>query len=458
MTTMPPQEIAERVLELARCDECMVILTEESSANIRWAGNELTTDGVMAGRRLTVVATAGGGKVGVVSQYGAVHDLEGLVRRAEQTAREAPPAEDASPFVPGDGTAPDWVAPVPVASVAELAAVRVLGDAFAAARSRGHLLFGYAEDRTSATFLASSTGLRLRADATTRHIELTGKSADRSRSAWAAAAGERLTEADVAGVCDQVDQRLRWALRQLQLEPGRYETLLPPAAVADLMNYVYASAGARDTVEGRTVFSAPGGGTRLGERLTDLPLTLRGDPFASGLACPPFVLTHSSDGAASIFDNGLPLQPTRWIDRGVLGALRHTRHSAELTGSPITPHIDNLILSCDDVTASLEDMVRTTKRGLLLTSLWYIREVDLPTLLLTGLTRDGVYLVEQGEVIGAVRNFRFNESPVDMLRRVREAGVTAPTRAREWFDAFAHTAMPPLRVDGFNMSSVSAAV
>ena len=123
----------------------------------------------------------------------------------------------------------------------------------------------------------------------------------------------------------------------------------------------------------------------------------------------------------------------------------------------MTPYVDNLILDGPGGGASLDAMVATTDRGLLLTCLWYIREVDPQTLLLTGLTRDGVYLIEGGEVVGAVNNFRFNESPVDMLGRLVEVGATVPTLPREWVDYFTRTAMPPLRVEGFNMSSVSQA-
>jgi predicted Zn-dependent protease len=158
-----------------------------------------------------------------------------------------------------------------------------------------------------------------------------------------------------------------------------------------------------------------------------------------------------------VFDNGLPLGPTEWIRRGELAALAQTRYSARLSGLPVTPPIGNLILETPGAQASLDDMIAGTGRGLLLTCLWYIREVDPQTLLLTGLTRDGVYLVENGEVTGSVNNFRFNESPVAMLGRITEAGATAPTLPREWSDYFSRSAMPPLRVDGFNMSSVSQA-
>ena len=239
------------------------------------------------------------------------------------------------------------------------------------------------------------------------------------------------------------------------LQAGRYETLLPPTAVADLLIDLYWSLGAKDAVDGRTVFSQPGG-TRVGEQLASLPVTLRSDPGAPGLQCPPFVIAHASTRHSSVFDNGLPLTPTDWIRHGELAALTQTRYSAALSGLAATPAIDNLILEAPGAVASLDDMIARTGRGLLLTSLWYIREVDPQTLLLTGLTRDGVYLVENGEVTGAVNNFRFNESPVGLLGRLAEVGATVPALARERSE-FTRSAMPPARFADFNMSSVSQA-
>ena len=151
------------------------------------------------------------------------------------------------------------------------------------------------------------------------------------------------------------------------------------------------------------------------------------------------------------------MQRTNWIDNGRLAALGQTRFSAALTKGDVTPMIDNLALEVQGATASLDSLIASTERGLLLTTLWYIREVDPQTLLLTGLTRDGVYLVEGGEVVGAVNNFRFNESPVDLLSRVTESSTTATALPREWNDFFTRVSMPTLRVRDFNMSTVSQA-
>ncbi|TDT25861.1 putative Zn-dependent protease [Streptomyces sp. BK208] len=461
--TNKPHEIVERALELSRADGCVVIADEESTANLRWAGNALTTNGVTRGRTLTVVATVDGREgtaSGVVSRSAVtVDELESLVRAAEAAARGAGPAEDAQPLVTGGAAAPDFTeAPAETSSAVFADFAPALGEAFARARAGGRELYGFANHEMTSTYVGTSTGLRLRHDQPNGTLELNAKSPDRARSAWAGQATRDFKDVDPAALDAELAVRLGWAERRVELPAGRYETLLPPTAVADLLIYQYWSASGRDAAEGRTVFSKPGGGTRLGERLGALPLTLRSDPHEPGLESAPFVVAHSSGGDQSVFDNGLPVAATDWIRGGELHRLTTTRHSAALTGLPVAPASGNLILDGGDPDRSLDEMVAGTERGLLLTCLWYIREVDPATLLLTGLTRDGVYLVEHGEVVGEVNNFRFNESPVDLLGRATEAGRTEKTLPREWGDWFTRAAMPALRVPDFNMSSVSQGV
>ncbi|MBT2384209.1 TldD/PmbA family protein [Streptomyces sp. ISL-11] len=461
-STNRPHEIVERALELSRADGCVVLAGEESTANLRWARNALTTNGVTRGRSVTVIATVDGAEgtaSGVVSRSAVTADeLEPLVRAAEAAAREAGPAEDAQPLVTGVPHSPHFTdAPAETSPAVFDVFAPALGESFARARAEGRELYGFARHEMVSHYLGTSAGLRLRHDQPTGALELNAKSPDGTRSAWAGRATRDFTDVDPAELDAELARRLAWAARRIELPAGRYETLLPPTAVADLLVYQQWSAGARDAAEGRTVFSRAGGGTRVGEKLCELPLSLRSDPAAPGLECAPFVLTASSGDDASVFDNGLPLGTTEWIRDGVLERLVTTRHSAGLTDLPVAPNTDNLVLDGGG-TRSLEEMAAATERGLLLTSLWYIREVDPATLLLTGLTRDGVYLVEKGEVVGEVNNFRFNESPVSLLSRVTEAGRTERTLPREWGDYFTRAAMPPVRVPDFNMSSVSQGV
>ncbi|MEU6808617.1 metallopeptidase TldD-related protein [Streptomyces sp. NPDC046831] len=457
-----PYEIVERALELSRADGCVVIADEQSTANLRWAGNALTTNGVTRGRTLTVVATVDGREgtsSGVVSRSAVTSDeLEPLVRAAEAAARGAGPAEDAQPLVAGVPASPDFTdAPAETSSAVFADFAPALGEAFARARAGGRELYGFAHHEMVSTYLGTSTGLRLRHDQPGGTLELNAKSPDRTRSAWAGRSTRDFRDVDPAALDAELAVRLGWAERRTALPAGRYETLLPPTAVADLLIYQMWSSSGRDAAEGRTVFSRPGGGTRVGDKLSELPLTLRSDPHEPGLECAPFVVAHSSGGDMSVFDNGLPVPAVEWIGDGALRHLLTTRHSAGLTGLPVAPSAGNLILDGGS-DRGLEEMVAGTERGLLLTCLWYIREVDPATLLLTGLTRDGVYLVENGEVTGEVNNFRFNESPVDLLARVTEAGRTEKTLPREWSDWFTRAAMPALRVPDFNMSSVSQGV
>ncbi|MER5434842.1 metallopeptidase TldD-related protein [Streptomyces sp. NPDC002588] len=457
-----PHEIVERALGLSQADGCVVIADEQSTANLRWAGNALTTNGVTRTRTLTVIATVDGKEgtaSGVVSRAAMTEDeLEPLVRAAEAAARGAGPAEDAQPLVTGGQESPEFTeAPAETSSAVFADFAPALGEAFARARAGGRELYGFANHELVSTYMGTSTGLRLRHDQPNGTLELNAKSPDRTRSAWAGRSTRDFKDVDPAVLDAELAVRLGWAKRRIALPAGRYETLLPPTAVADLLIYQLWSASGRDAAEGRTVFSRPGGGTRLGEKLSELPLTLRSDPNEPGLEAAPFVLAHSSGGDSSVFDNGLPLAGTDWVREGELRNLITSRHSAGLADLPVAPAIDNLILDGGE-DRSLEEMVAGTGRGLLLTCLWYIREVDPATLLLTGLTRDGVYLVENGEVVGEVNNFRFNESPVGLLGRATEAGRTEKTLPREWSDYFTRAAMPPLRVPDFNMSSVSQGV
>jgi predicted Zn-dependent protease len=461
-TALRPQELAERALELSTADGCVVIAEEGSEANLRWAGNTLTTNGVTRGRTLTVIATIGGQEgmsTGVVSRSNVgLDEVESIVRTAEAKAREARSAEDGAPLAEGDGPDSTWDDPPAQTSIDVFAAVApALGEAFRAARADARELFGFAEHQVTTCYLATSTGLRRRHDQPTGRIEVTGKSADWSRSTWVGQGTRDFTDVDVSALDAEVQRRLGWAQRRVDLPAGRYETLLPPSAVADLLIYQYWSSIARDANDGKTVFSRQGGGTRVGERLTETPVRMWSDPRAPGLECDPFVVAASSNAAQSVFDNGLPIEATDWLRDGELTALIQTRHSARLTGLPFTPAVDNLLFESRDASRGLEQMIADTERGLLLTCLWYIREVDPQTLLLTGLTRDGVYLVEGGEVVAEVNNFRFNESPVDLLGRLAEVGVTERTLAREWNDYFTRTAMPAWRIADFNMSSVSQA-
>jgi predicted Zn-dependent protease len=457
-----PQELVEHALDATTADGCVVLVDASSSANLRWANNTLTTNGMMTASHVTVISTVDGGQgaaaAALTRSASTTDEVQAIVEAADAAARAAGPAEDAAPLVEGD-EGPDWAdPPVPTSISVFDKFAPALGEAFSRARSDDRLLYGYVEHTVNTIFAGSSTGLRRRHVQPTGHVGITGKSGDLGRSAWVGQSTRDFSDVDALALDAELERRLGWASRTVALPAGRYDTILPPAAIADLMIYAYWTTAARDAHEGQTVYSKPGGGTRVGERLTGKSVDLYSDPGYPGLECEPFVTAAVSSSASSVFDNGLPLGRTDWIKDGTLTALAQTRHSADLTGLAVTPIIDNLVMEVDGGAGSADDLVSGVERGLLLTCLWYIREVDPQTLLLTGLSRDGVYLVEGGEVTGAVNNFRFNESPIDLLDRFSAAGSTVPSFSREWGDYFPRTATPSLRIPDFNMSSVSQAL
>ncbi len=462
MKAPTPQEFVEHALATSRAHHCVAVVRSSARANLRWANNTLTTNGVMQDVSVTVVSFHDGGQGtatgSTTASAASLHQVTRLVEAADAAAAASAPAEDAAELVSGP-VAADWDEQPGDTSIEVYADFApALGEAFRAAGADGRILYGFVDHDVTTTYLGSSTGLRLRHVQPTGHYGCTAKPTDLSTSAWVGGATRDFRDVDAAALDAELVRRLGWARRRVDLPAGRYDTVLPPTAVSDLMIYAYWTAGAREAHDGQSVFSARGGGTRIGERLSRRPVQVYSDPAYPGLEAAPFVTATQSSNLESVFDNGLPLERTDWVRDGELSALLQTRHSAGLTGQPVTPYVDNLVVSVDAARGSTEDLVAGMDDGLLLTCLWYIREVDPQTLLLTGLTRDGVYRVENGEVTGAVNNFRFNESPVALLDRFSEASATGPSFSREWGDYFPRTATPALRVPDFNMSTVSQAL
>lgn len=452
------QRVIETVLAEAgqsrKVDETIVLVTDRAEASLRWAGNSMTTNGVSTSRTTAVISIVrhpDSAHVGSV-QTGEVDPaaIPGLVAASETAARTAPDARDTAPLITGTSVPQDWDDPPPGTGAEVFAGV---AGSLARAFRGPDRLYGYARHQVATTFLATSTGLRKRFTQPTGSVQVNAKRD--GASAWAGIGTPDFADVPTDLLLHRLSTRLGWSQRTVELPAGRYPTLMPPSTVADMMIYLTWTMDGRGAQEGRTALSAAGGGTRVGERLTQLPVTLYSDPTEAALACAPFVTATSSSESVSVFDNGLDIDRVEWIRDGAINALAYPRATAAEFDAPVAVSADNLLMTGG--TASLDDMIADTERGLLLTTLWYIREVDPTTLLLTGLTRDGVYLVEDGEVVAAVNNFRFNESPLDLLRRAIEAGATEVTLPREWGDWATRAAMPTLRIPDFHMSSVSQA-
>jgi predicted Zn-dependent protease len=233
-----------------------------------------------------------------------------------------------------------------------------------------------------------------------------------------------------------------------------YEVLLEPSCAADLAIAAYVFMTRRDADEGRSPYSRPGGGARIGERLFGA-VTMYSDPYEPRVEATPFCYGVDSGGATSVFDNGLDQSRTHWVREGVLEHLITPRYWAAKIGvSEPAPYVNNLIVP--GAGPAIAEMIAETERALLVTCFWYIRTVDPQSALLTGLTRDGVFLVERGQVMGSVNNFRWNMSPIAALAQATQIGRSGMALPRE-HDEFLRSKAPPLRIERFNMSSVSEA-
>jgi len=459
MSEISLPEAVEVALELLGKDGGVVIGGNSASNNLRWANSALTTNGDAIDQTLSIsafVSVTGGVATGMSSgQIRSRSDVEELVAASKASALSAGPAVDAMELVQGpiDANFNELAESLDVSEVTHVASG--LAEIFAKTEQE---FFGYAEQSLDTTYVGTSSGTRMRYSERTSRFELCAKSHDRKRSAWSGQGGTSLLDVNTHDHLLDVTQKLQIQRNQIDTDPGRHRVTLSPSAVSDLLIYMLWSSAARDAAEGRSAFSNVKGGTRVGEKLSERKLTLATDPNLQGIETFDHVVNLGSSALGSAFDTGVKLERSEIITNGVLTALGSSRHAAQEAKLPFTPLTDNISLVDSQGSGSLAELAGRMGDGLLVTCLWYIREVDPQNLLLTGLTRDGVYVVSGGEIIGATNNFRFNESPIDMLSRVIDAGQTVPCLPREWADWFSRAQVAPLSIEGFNLSTKSDAI
>jgi predicted Zn-dependent protease len=436
------QEIIRQTLAHSKADEAAVALSVGQSANLRFARNTASTSGAETGPSLTVTSVFGK-KAGAVSinQLDPA-SLKEAVARSEEIARLAPEDPERMPLVgPQEHAAvggwDDLTASQGPQKMAEGAA-RVIE----AARGKGLVAAGFALTSAGAEALGNSKGLFAYHRATSASFSTTVRTADGSGSGWAGHAAPAIGDIDHAGAAAVAVDKAVASRAPRKLEPGSYPTILEPACVAELLQLFAREMDQRRADEGRSFFASPKGGTRLGEQLFGKQIEIRSDP------ADPQVPVRPWSG------EGLPHRPRHWIQAGKLAALACDRFWAAKKKIEPVPAPPNLIMAGGKGT--LADLIKSTRRGVLVTSFWYIRDVDPQTMLYTGLTRDGVFWIENGAIAYPVNNFRWNESPVAVLKKVE--AMTAAQRRPARGDDSATTVVPAIRVSGFGFTSISDAV
>ena len=439
LTREQSRALINRVLALSKADEIQVAVSAGDETNIRFADNRITTSGSTDdlvlrissafGRRAAVTTTNDTSEVG----------LERAVRLSETLARLAPENPERLPLLgPQQYAEIDaFVATTAGASAAERA--RVAQTAIDAAKKAGVTVAGFLTTTAGSNALGNNRGLFAYRASTGVDYSQTVRTPDGTGSGWAGANHPDFREIDFDGVIARATEKALRSRNPVAVEPGRYTVILEPQAAGDLVQLLAGSLDARSAVEGRSAWAKPGGGTRLGERVVDERVTIVSDPADPQLR-------------SSAFDNeGLPLTRQVWIEKGVLKTLPSSRFWAQRQNVSPTGQASSLKMLGTD--ATLEEIIAGTERGILVTRFWYIRPVNARTLLYTGLTRDGTFLVERGKIVRPVMNMRFNESPLFMLGKLDAIG--APVRLAGDSSGLV---VPPLRVHDFAFTSLSEAV
>ncbi len=442
LTREEAQAVVERAVGYSKADGIEVQVNSNYTGNVRFAANQMSTSGATTDAQLAVQSSFGPKHAVVTTNDLSDESVRRAVEQSERVARLAPDDPEAMPalgpqqYLPVDAyfestaalTAEDRAR----AALAALKLTRGSGDLVAA---------GYLEAGMGAAALGNKAGLFAYHRRTSSNYTLTVRSTDGTGSGWAAADHPDWSRVDVAALAERATAKARLSRNPVAIEPGRYTVILEPQAVGDLVQLVGGYAGAREADEGRSPFVKPGGGNKIGQKVADERVTLFSDP------ADPQLLARPWDG------DGLPLGRQVWIENGVLKQLYYSRFWAKKQGKTATGAPSSLKMAGG--TQSVDDLVRGTERGVLVTRLWYLREVDPRTILYTGLTRDGTFLVENGKVTKALRNFRFNESPLFMLNNLEALGRPERLAGTE---GGGDVVMPALKVRDFDFTSLSEAV
>jgi predicted Zn-dependent protease len=442
---MPESEaraLIERVVKMSKADSIMVQLGDGTATNLRFADNQVSTAGSVKQSGLSIVSSFGPKHAAVVTNDLSDEGLRRAVAQSEALAKLAPDDPEAMPELGPQHYRSSEAYFTSTAEASADARARAALTALTPARASGDLkAAGFLQINAGATAIGNSKGMFGYHPSTTANYTLTVRTTDGTGSGWAGAEVNDWSRLDFAALGEHAIEKARASRNPVAVEPGRYTVVMEPQAVGDIVQLMGYYTGAREADEGRSPFVKEGGGNKIGMKVVDSRVSIISDPFDPDLRGQPFD-----------FD-GLPLDRQVWIENGILKQLYYTRFWAKkqgkvATGSPST-------FKMTGGTTSVDDMIKSTQRGILLTRLWYLREVDPRTILYTGLTRDGTFLIENGKVSRAIKNFRFNESPLFLLNNVEALGVPVRIGGTEAGGAIV---VPAVKAKDFDFTSLSDAV
>ncbi|GEO08351.1 TldD/PmbA family protein [Segetibacter aerophilus] len=441
LTKDEAQALMKKVIALSKADEIEVNLTGSDGGNIRYARNAVSTSGGVSQNNL-VIQSSFGKKMGTttINEFDD-SSLEKAVRRSEEVARLAP---DNPEFVPnlGPQTYLESKTFVPeTAAITPKLRADAVAQSLQIAKENNLVAAGFMENSAGFSSMMNSSGLFAYNTSTNVNFNVTLRTADSKGSGYASKGFNDITKLDVAAATKFAAQKASGSANAKAIEPGKYTVILEPSAAIVLLESMFFAMDARSADEGRSFLSKPGGKTKLGEKMVDERVTIYSDPQH------PDLPTSTWNG------DGRPQEKIAWIEKGVMKNLYYSRYWAQQKKVKAVPSPDAVIM--EGGTASLEDLIKGTEKGILVTRLWYIRNVDPQTLLYTGLTRDGTFYIENGQIKFPIKNFRFNESPIIMLNNLEALGKPERTVSGE---SGIHALIPPMKIRDFTFTSLSDAV
>ncbi len=429
------QAILKKVLSFSKADSCEVSLNGSNGGNIRYARNAVSTAGQVNVMSLSVNSTFGK-KTGSAS-INEFDDasLKKVVSRAEELAMLAPENPEFMPLLGAQTFQESKTYNENTAAMTPDTRAEMVGKSLGVAKAANLDAAGFLENATRFNSVMNSKGLFAYNKSTNVSFSVTIRNKEGTGSGYVEQDFNDLSKMDVLALSKIAASKATGSAGAKAIEPGKYTVILEPLAASDILSNMFRGFDARSADEGRSFMSKKGGGTRLGEQLFSENVNIYSDPMNPELPS----ATWNGDGMA--------LKRTDWVKNGVVKNLAYSRYWAAKKGVEPLPFGRSMVI--EGGTQSLQDLIKSTEKGILVTRFWYIRSVDPQTLLLTGLTRDGTFYIENGEIKFPIKNFRFNESPVIMLNNVEALGK--PVRTGSGM-------IPPMKIKDFTFSSLSDAI
>ena len=445
LTKEQAKALTDKTLSLSKAEETLVTLTGNDRANLRFARNTATTSGAASGNSLAITARFGKRSGTTTTSEFAPESLERAVRAAEEIARLSPENPELMPALPQQTYSTSKAFFDDVATATPEWRASSVEAAITVSKKSEVVSAGFVETQAAFQAVANSKGLFAYDRFTAADYNLTSRTPDGTGSGWASKSFNELRFLEPGKLAGAAIEKAARSKNPSAIEPGKYTVVLEPAALADLLVFMMFSADARQADEGRSFYSKKGGGNRIGEQILGDKVQIYSDPAN------PVAPSLSFDG------EGQAIKRLEFVQNGVLKDLFYSRYWAEKSGKAPTAGPGNLIM--DGGKATMDELIAGTERGVLVTRFWYIRPLDPQTLLFTGLTRDGLFLIEKGKVTRPVKNMRWNESPVVAFNNIEAMTPAERAVSGEGIGSAGLAVMcPAARIREFTFSSASDAV